>query len=75
MASPFVMQISAHMSALEDAMRVVSLKPPPISFMQDSRSLPLRFKRVTKAAEKATDALKEGFEEIKEKVFGKKEAE
>ena len=31
--------------------------------------------RVTKAAEKATDALKEGFEEIKEKVFGKKEAE
>ena len=31
--------------------------------------------RVTKAAEKASDALKEGFEEIKEKVFGKKEAE
>ena len=31
--------------------------------------------RVTKAAEKASDALKEGFEEIKEKVFGKKESE
>ena len=50
MASPFVMQMSAHMSAFDEAMRVVSRKPPPMSLMQDSRSSPERSSSVTSAA-------------------------